>query len=74
MMKTILRGFVQKSGETRFSIAVTAKHKSKIETIGAIQYDEMTKLTDYKMRKFIMNLYSILHIMLMYPNTIAADL
>jgi hypothetical protein len=38
------KGFVQKSGETKFSIAATAKHKSKIETIGAIQYGEMTKL------------------------------
>jgi hypothetical protein len=43
MMQTILKGFVQKSGKTRFSTA-TAKHKSKIETIGAIQYGEMTKL------------------------------
>jgi hypothetical protein len=34
--------FRSKSGETRFSMAVTAKHKSKIETIGAIQYGEMT--------------------------------
>jgi hypothetical protein len=47
MMQTILKGFVQKSGETRFSIAATAKHKSKIETIGAIQYGEMTKLTKW---------------------------
>jgi hypothetical protein len=32
MMQTILKGFAQKSGETMFSIAVIAKHKSKIET------------------------------------------
>jgi hypothetical protein len=44
MMQTILKGFVQRSGETRFSIAATAKHKSKIETI---QYGEMTKLTKW---------------------------
>jgi hypothetical protein len=47
MMQTILKGFVQKSGETRFSITVIAKHKSKIETIGAIQHCEMTKLTKW---------------------------
>jgi hypothetical protein len=47
MMQTILKGFVQKSGETRFSITVITKHKSKIETLGAIQYGKMTKLTKW---------------------------
>jgi hypothetical protein len=44
LMQTILKGFVQKSGETRFSIAVTVKYKSKIETIGTIQYGENDKI------------------------------
>ena len=43
-MQTLLKGFVQKSGETRFNIAVTDKYKSKIQIIGVIQYGEMTKL------------------------------
>jgi hypothetical protein len=47
MMQTILKGFVQKSSETRFSTAATAKHKSKTKTIGAIQYGKMTKLAKW---------------------------